>query len=66
MKKPSLRVSKWMDDIPIEIECTACMGEWKFRVASGRPNQKEYQEKLQNAFNGHAKEVHKRDAKLVP
>jgi hypothetical protein len=58
MKKPSLRVSKWMGDIPVEAECTACAGV-RFTVSpiSHRPT-REYQKSLQSAFDAHLKNVH--------
>jgi hypothetical protein len=59
MKKPSLRVTKWLGDIPVEIECRACP-EWKFRATSvsHRPNREEYAKQLQQAFDEHFKIVH--------
>jgi hypothetical protein len=61
MKKPRLRVTKWLGDIPVEIECTACP-EWKFRAASTshRPNREEYSTQLQRAFDEHFRAVHDR------
>jgi hypothetical protein len=59
MKKPSLRVSKWMGDIPVEAECTACAGvRFNVRPISHRPNREEYQKSLQSAFDAHLKNVH--------
>jgi hypothetical protein len=62
MKKPSLRVTKWLGDIPVEIECRACP-EWKFRATSTshRPNREEYASQLQQAFDRHFKAVHDRE-----
>jgi hypothetical protein len=59
MKKPSLHVTKWLGDIPVEIDCTACP-EWRFRVTSSshRPNREEYSQQLQRAFDQHFKIVH--------
>jgi hypothetical protein len=59
MKKPRLRVTKWLGDIPVEIECTGCPG-WKFRAASTshRPNREEYTKQLQRAFDEHFRAVH--------
>jgi hypothetical protein len=61
MKKPSLRVSKWMGDIPVEAECAVCAGV-RFNVSpiSHRPNREEYQESLQSAFDAHLKNAHPR------
>jgi hypothetical protein len=60
MKKPALRVTKWLGDIPVEAECTSCLGESKFRAASThyRPDKADYQEKLQRAFDRHFQDVH--------
>jgi len=54
MKKPSLHVTKWLGDIPVEIECRACP-EWRFRATttSHRPNREEYTRQLQQAFDQH-------------
>jgi hypothetical protein len=60
MKKPFLRVTKWLGDIPVEAECTGCGAEPKFRVASSshRPTREEYSTQLQRAFDHHFKTVH--------
>src|SRR5260370_32296367 len=45
MKKPSLRVTKWLGDIPVEGSCTSCP-QVIFRAISThhRPSKHEYQE----------------------
>jgi hypothetical protein len=59
MKRPSLRVSKWLGDIPVEGECTACAGvRFNVRPISHRPNREEYGKSLQSAFDAHLKNVH--------
>jgi hypothetical protein len=60
MKKPTLRVTKWLGDIPVEAECTACPGAEKFRATSTshRPNREQYSQQLQRAFDQHFKTVH--------
>jgi hypothetical protein len=60
MKKPFLRVTKWLGDIPLEAECTSCPGKEKFRVvsASHRPTRDEYAGQLQTAFDRHCKRDH--------
>jgi hypothetical protein len=66
MKKPSLRVTKWLGDIPVEAECTACPTAEKFRAVSGsshRPNRDEYAKQLQRAFDFHFQSVHLSEAK---
>jgi hypothetical protein len=59
MKKPSLHVTKWLGDIPVEIECTSCP-EWRFHAtpSTHRPNREEYSRQLQRAFDNHFKTVH--------
>jgi hypothetical protein len=63
MKKPSLRVTKWLGDIPVEAECTACPAAGKFRVSSisHRPSREEYVKNLERAFDHHFKSVHAGD-----
>ncbi|HEY3974767.1 MAG TPA: hypothetical protein VGM18_17310 [Candidatus Sulfotelmatobacter sp.] len=60
MKKPFLRVTKWLGDIPVEAECIACPGKETFRVnsASHRPTREEYVRQLERAFDRHCKTVH--------
>jgi hypothetical protein len=59
MKRPILRVTKWLADIPIEGCCSLCPEELFRPTASGhRPNKAEYQEKLQRAFDRHVQDVH--------
>ena len=60
MKRPFIRVTKWLGDIPVEAECTVCRGETKFRASSTshRPNREEYQKSLQAAFDEHVKTIH--------
>jgi hypothetical protein len=59
MTKSTLRVTKWLGDIPLEGSCTLCPAVL-FRVASThhRPQKAEYQEQLQRAFDRHVKDVH--------
>ena len=41
LKKPALRVTKWLDDIPIEANCTACSDlSFKAKTATHRPTAK--------------------------
>lgn len=59
MKRPFLRVSRWLGDIPVEGECTACAGvRFNVRAISHRPNREEYQKSLQSAFRAHLKNAH--------
>lgn len=57
MKKPCLRVTKWLGDIPVEAECTAC-ANLRFQVTELRPNREQYQKVLQDRFNQHMKTAH--------
>jgi len=59
MKKPTIRVTKWLQDIPVEARCTFCP-ETLFRAkgASHRPNREEYQRSLQAQFDEHCGAVH--------
>ena len=59
MKKPTLRVTKWLGDIPVEAHCTGCAAMvFKAQGASHRPNREEYQKLLQSQFDAHCKDVH--------
>jgi hypothetical protein len=59
MKRPVLRVSKWLADIPVEACCSLC-ADAIFRPAASnhRPNKIEYQQKLQEAFDRHLNDAH--------
>jgi hypothetical protein len=59
MKKPLLRVTKWLGNIPVEAECIACTdAKFQVRSSSHRPNLADYQKALQRDFDQHVKEVH--------
>jgi hypothetical protein len=60
MKKPILRVIKWLGDIPVEACCSSCP-ETVFRAASPhhRPQKAEYTLRLQEAFNCHVADLHR-------
>jgi hypothetical protein len=59
MKKPTLRVIKWLRDIPVEAHCTQCPTvSFKAQGASHRPNREEYQKSLHAQFDGHCRAVH--------
>jgi len=59
MKKPFLRVTKWLADIPVEATCIACAGV-QFRVNSTahRPHREAYQRLLQLEFDRHVRATH--------
>jgi hypothetical protein len=59
VKKPALRVTKWLGDIPIEGCCTLCP-ETLFQAASPhhRPQKAAYTDRLQRAFDRHLADLH--------
>jgi hypothetical protein len=59
VKKPILRVTKWLGDIPVEGCCSLCP-ETLFRAASPhhRPQTAEYTASLQRAFDRHIADLH--------
>jgi hypothetical protein len=63
MKKPTLRVTKWLGDIPIEGCCSLC-SETIFHAASShhRPQKAEYIARLQRAFDRHVADEHNEKA----
>jgi hypothetical protein len=63
MKRPFLRVTKWLGTIPVEAECTACTdAKFQVRASSHRPTVAEYQKALQSQFDQHVKAVHSHQA----
>jgi hypothetical protein len=59
MKKPTLRVTKWLKDIPVEAGCTFCPSVlFRAETTSHRPNREEYQKSLQAQFDEHLKMAH--------
>jgi hypothetical protein len=59
MKKPTIRVTKWLSDIPVEATCTACANVlFRAKGESHRPNREEYQSSLQLQFDAHVKAEH--------
>ena len=62
MRKPSLRVTKWLGDVPVEGECTSCAdAKFKITPATPRPTREEYAKTLQQEFDRHFKYVHMRE-----
>jgi hypothetical protein len=59
MKKPTLRVTNWLKDIPIEGSCSLCPDSL-FHAASPhhRPQKTEYIERLQREFDRHVADLH--------
>jgi len=59
MRKPTIRVTKWLGDIPVEASCTACASvTFRVKGSSHRPNREEYQKSIQAQFDEHCKAVH--------
>ena len=59
MKKPSLRVTKWLSDIPVEAQCSSCPNvSFRAHGFSHRPNREEYQKSLQAQFEAHCASEH--------
>jgi hypothetical protein len=59
VKKPILRVTKWLGDIPVEATCAACPTlSLRAQGSSHRPNREEYQKSLQAQFDAHCKAMH--------
>lgn len=59
MKKPTIRVTKWLGDIPVEATCTACPTiAFQAQGSSHRPSREEYQKFLQSQFDLHYKAKH--------
>jgi trans-aconitate methyltransferase len=59
MKKPFLRVTKWLKDIPVEGACVACSdSHFQVNSSSHRPTREEYRKLLQHDFDEHVKTVH--------
>jgi hypothetical protein len=62
MKKPAIRVKKWLGDIPVEAGCSMCPDVVFRAQGSGhRPNREEYQRSLQQQFDEHSKAMHPGD-----
>jgi len=59
MKKTTIRVTKWLSDIPVEATCTACPTvSFLAESTSHLPNREEYQQSLQQQFDDHCKIAH--------
>jgi ribosome-binding protein aMBF1 (putative translation factor) len=55
----SLKVTKWLGDIPVEGVCTSCP-DAQFRPSwnNHRPNKAQIEEKMKQAFGRHSREAH--------
>jgi hypothetical protein len=62
MKKATIRVTKWLGDIPVKASCSACPGVvFRAKGSSHRPNREEYQKSIQAQFDEHRKTVHSQE-----
>jgi len=62
MKKPVIRVTKWLRNIPVEAQCNACPDvSFRAQATTHRPNREEYQKSLQAQFDAHCKVAHSQD-----
>jgi hypothetical protein len=62
MKKPTIRVTKWLGDIPVEAGCGVCPGAvFRAKGSSHRPNRDEFQKSIQAQFDEHCKAVHSQE-----
>jgi hypothetical protein len=56
MKKPTIRVTKWLGDIPVEAACSACASAiFRAKGSGHRPNREEFQKSIQAQFDEHCK-----------
>lgn len=59
MKKPVIRVTKWLGDIAVEAQCSGCPGvSFRAHGTGHRPNREEYQKSLQAQFDEHCRAEH--------
>jgi len=59
VKKPVIRVTKWLGDIPVEGQCSFCPSvSFRAQGATHRPNREEYQKSMQVQFEEHCKAAH--------
>ena len=59
MKKPVIRVTKWLRDIPLEASCSACpQASFRAQGSTHRPNREENQRSLQQQFDAHCQRDH--------
>jgi hypothetical protein len=60
MTKPTLRVTKWLADIPVEACCSVCPTQpFRAEPKHHRPEKINYQKQLMDAFNRHIADAHK-------
>jgi hypothetical protein len=60
VKKPFLRVTKWLGNIPVEAQCTSCVDvKFQVRSTSHRPSREQYEKALQREFDRHCRTVHR-------
>jgi hypothetical protein len=48
MKKPTIRATKWLGDIPVEAGCSVCPGVvFRAKGSGHRPNREEFEKSIQ-------------------
>lgn len=59
MKRPVIRVTKWLGDIPVEGHCSVCPTvSFRAQGSGHRPNREEFQKSLQGQFDEHCRVAH--------
>jgi len=59
MKRPFLRVTRWLGTIPLEAQCTACPETvFKALFSGHRPELTQCQHSLQAQFDEHVRKAH--------
>ena len=59
MKRPFLRVTRWLGTIPLEAQCTACPASaFKAHFSGHRPELTQCQRSLQAQFDEHVRKIH--------
>jgi len=61
---PTVRVTKWLSDIPVEAVCTFCPNvSFRAQGSTHRPNREEYRRSLQSQFDEHFTSAHSEASK---
>ena len=59
MKQPTIRVTKWLGDIPVEAHCTFCPAvTFKAKGEGHRPDREQFKKSLEAQFQEHRKLAH--------
>jgi hypothetical protein len=60
IKKPTLRVTKWLGDIPVEASYSACVVVFKGKGSGHQPNREEYRSRFKRSSTNTAKQRSRR------